>query len=202
MEKSEELHKEMRKLELDLLDIEARKAGLVGDPEVRTVVLDLLVAEKIGGNDSLVAGLRAEIEGKKKAFEKEERELRTKINDHSKQLIALTALPIQKGVEKLHREIADLKLERKVIDRTSGGFSMVPRVVIVTNEDGIGAAKKIVRDATKILNRMRHEPVSKIQSFVEEEFKKIRTVDLTSKRKEIEEFEYARKEFISSPVAQ
>jgi hypothetical protein len=173
---------------------------MIKDPSIRNAVLDLLIAERLRVNDSLLAELSAKIEEKKRAIDGEKEQLKKNLKEKGKELISLTGPVIRKAVEKLHREITGVRLERKMLGRAPGDFSMVNKLIIETNEDSMQTLQRIVRDAVETLGHMECESIKKIEGFVEGELKKIQAVDLNPVTKKVSEEEYARKQFLASPA--
>jgi DNA-binding transcriptional regulator YdaS (Cro superfamily) len=201
MDESESFFKERQTLKATLPEIERKENEAIEDPELCGLVSRLSMATVVYEvNDERIKDLQKQLNVRVGAIRSRRKEYFKQLATISKELSALTAPAIAKAIEKLHHELRPLKIERKVVGRTSGGFSMVARVIVETNEDGIAAAQRIVKDAVATLGAMNYEPISKIQAFVEGELTRIRSINLMPARKEIDEIENARREFLSSPL--
>jgi hypothetical protein len=196
-EKSEKVFKELQKLESTRDGIEGRAHK--ANEALRGLVLDLLVSERLGPQEE-TERLQSELAKGIEERNAEKDGYLEKWTLLSRQLESLTANMRSECIEQIRHESLLGKLERKVLERMSGGFSMKRKVAIETNEDGISQIRKIACAAIVALGSMRHFPVSKIEDFTAGELKKMRSVDLSLRRKEVDEFIFTSGEWASSPV--
>lgn len=202
-DRSQDLCKERGEIESGNEEVRKKRIGSVENPETQSLVLNLIAAERfLESNDPYLLELRAQVAEKRGRFDQEERELTARFKAISKELSVLTRPAIEEGVTKIQSEITSLKLEKKVTDTYGGGFSMIPKVTLLTNEDAILNARKIGLDAIEKLRAMINEPISisKIEAFVQETLSTIRKIDLNPCRKEVEQFAHERANWLTSPL--
>lgn len=196
MDESKKLYRQLKELEAEMSKAQKRKAELLEDRETQTVISRLITAERLlDGSDPSLSHLQAQIAEKKKLCSLKERDSKAKYRSISKELQTLTGPVIAKGIERVYFELLPLKVEKRIVSRDGGGFSMRPQLVVETNEDGIAEVQKIVREAMDALNQMRLSPVKKIEDFISEQLKAIRSVDFGMRRKTVDEFEHTSREW-------
>jgi hypothetical protein len=202
MERSEELYKELREIELAIKQIREKKIESLRHPDMMATALSIIAGEYLlGPNDSHVLELAAKVNEKKQSFFLKEKELRARGKKVFKELHDLTAPVIEKGIQELGLRLQGLpKLEEKVIDTESGGFSMKPRVRVMTNADGLIKAKETILNAIKTLRTMDNEAISNIEAFVQGKLEEIKAVDLSLDEKTIDRFEFERSQWLTSPA--
>lgn len=77
---------------------------------------------------------------------------------------------------------------------------METKLQILSNEDAISKTRQITAHAIQQLQTMSTEPISKIESFLEETLDEIRKVDLAPEKKIISEIENEKLLFLNGAI--
>jgi hypothetical protein len=77
---------------------------------------------------------------------------------------------------------------------------MKGRVRLSTNRDAIFAAQKIAGKAPEVFSQLRYSTIRAVRELTEMKLKEIRGIDMTQKEKLMDEADYERSIWVSSPV--
>jgi hypothetical protein len=200
MEQSEKIFERNQELKIQIELARKNRIKLLSDPEVTSAVSRMINAQHIlESGDPHLLELQGQVAELRKRLYQPEKELSAELKTGTKELHDITKPAIEKAIERLSREHGPIKVDKQVLERTSGGFSFTPRVILETNEDAVWKVRVTIADAEKSLRDMGGESISKIEGFLEETLAKIRKIDLKPVRKQADEFENARVDFLSSP---
>lgn len=197
--KSEELFKELHELDKqrEMLVVEKRK--MLQDPALRDLFISVrLGAEILDPNDHLLQEFEDRLKISKIELRQKERVLAVQESVAMRELSNITAPVIRKAIEELDSRRPRAKVKRTVMDRRSGGISMEARLVVESNEPSIQKKQKLIRESIAAIEGMRLRPLREIQEKKEFLLKEIAELDdEKTETKEMGQFEYARREFLS-----
>jgi hypothetical protein len=197
MEESEVLVKELRELEKRLPQIERRWTEK--NKALYPLALEV-EASKILGPPEETKRLQEKLAAALKERDEERNVYVAEAEKIRAELRVLTSPVIQGGLKALDREMSDMpKLEETFVRRSSSGISMARNVVILTNRPGLIKVKQLFDQGKDRLRAMDLQTIAEIERFVSELIGKIRGIDLGPFEIEVDEFEFRRQRFISSP---
>ncbi len=201
MDQSQELLGRIEELEMELKDIENVENHACADPDLHQMVLTSFVYGRIlDPNDHRLTEIQEAIEKARSRILAPRKANHAERGRVAKELSALTGPAIAKGIEVLGHQESHLKLQKEVLSRDGGGFTMKPGITLFTNQKSVAKVQKIIRLAIEKLPSMTNSSIEEIEAFVSSTLEEIREIDVQRMETiRMDEFDYQAQEFRMAP---